>query len=33
MMTPAILTAAGAALVAVIGAVGKAIVDIIKAKN
>lgn len=32
-MTPAVLTAAGAALVAVIGAIGKAIVDIIKAKN
>lgn len=32
-MSPAVLTAAGAALVAVIGAIGKAIVDIIKAKN
>jgi hypothetical protein len=32
-MSPAVLTAAGTALVAVIGAIGKAIVDITKAKN
>lgn len=32
-MTPAILTAAGTALVAVIGAVGKVIVDVMKERN
>lgn len=32
-MTPALITAAGTALVAIIGAAAKAIVDIIKAKN
>lgn len=32
-MTPALITAAGAALVAIIGAAAKAIVDITKAKN
>lgn len=32
-MTPALITAAGTALVAIIGAVAKAVVDITKAKN
>lgn len=32
-MTPALITAAGTALVAIIGATAKAIVDITKAKN